>query len=79
MPDEELCDLDTDPHEITNLAASTTPEHQAALKRLRGVLEKWIEEVGDQGHVFESAEVVKEASAKPDANTKPKRKSDAGK
>ncbi len=75
MPDEELYDLDTDPHEITNLAASTTPEHQAALKRLRGVLEKWIDEVGDQGHVFESAEAVKEASAKPDG--KPKRKPDA--
>ncbi|MEO6786913.1 MAG: sulfatase, partial [Chthoniobacteraceae bacterium] len=56
MPDEELYDLDTDPHEIKNLAASTAPEHQATLKRLRNVLEKWIEEVGDQGRVFESPE-----------------------
>ena len=77
MPDEELYDLDTDPHEIKNLAASAAPEHQAALKRLRGVLEKWIEEVGDQGRVSESPEAVKEASEKPEGNARPKRKPDA--
>ncbi len=77
IPDEELYDLDTDPHEITNLAASAAPAHQAALKRLRGVSEKWIEEVGDQGRVIESPEAVKDASAKPD-KAKAKRKPDAG-
>jgi hypothetical protein len=52
MPDEELYDLDNDPEEIKNLAASTVPEHQEALTRLRGVLEKWIAEVGDKGRGF---------------------------
>ena len=49
MPDEELYDLESDPWEIRNLAASEQPEHRAALARLRGVLEQWIEESGDQG------------------------------
>src|SRR5437868_7046938 len=47
MPEEELYDLETDPHEIRNLAAS--PQHRAVLDRLRGVLEKWIEESNDHG------------------------------
>ena len=45
MPEEELYDLETDPHEIKNLA--TSPEHQAALKKLRAILENWIKETGD--------------------------------
>jgi arylsulfatase A-like enzyme len=39
MPAEELYDLTADPHEIRNLAASKHPEHHAALRQLRGVLE----------------------------------------
>ena len=31
---------------------------QPTLLKLRGVLEKWIEESNDQGRVFESAELV---------------------
>ncbi len=77
MPDEELYDLDTDPHEITNLATSPTPEHAAALQRLRSVLEKWIEEVADQGRTFESPEAVQDAAAKPAGKAKPKRQPDA--
>jgi hypothetical protein len=53
MPDEELYDLRTDPFEIHNLAKSTTPEHQRELKRLRAVLEKWIEDTNDQGRIPE--------------------------
>lgn len=49
LADEELYDLETDPHEIHNLATSDRPEDQAALKRLRGVLEQWIEATNDQG------------------------------
>ena len=49
LPDEELYDLDADPFEIRNLAGSDRPEDQATLKRLRGVLEKWIVETKDQG------------------------------
>ena len=51
MPEEELYDLQSDPHEIKNLAQS--PQHQAILKRLRGVLEKWIEGSNDQGRELE--------------------------
>jgi len=58
MPPEELYDLESDPHEIHNLATSSVPEHQAALQRLRIVLERWIDETNDQGRFFESPEVV---------------------
>ena len=51
MPAEELYDLQTDPWEIHNLAAA--PEQEATLKRLRGVLEKWIEDSNDQGRIPE--------------------------
>jgi arylsulfatase A-like enzyme len=51
MPPEELYDLQTDPWEIHNLAS--VPEHEATVKRLRGVLEQWIEDSKDQGRVAE--------------------------
>ena len=51
MPPEELYDLQTDPWEIHNLARA--PDQQETLKRLRGVLERWIEEVNDQGRTPE--------------------------
>jgi len=53
MPDEELYDLETDPWEINNLAGQ--PQHQATLQRLRGVLERWIEDSHDQGRTPEPA------------------------
>jgi arylsulfatase A-like enzyme len=66
MPSEELYDLEADPHEIKNLATSESPEHQAALQRLRDTLEKWIVETDDQGRVFEPAEVAaSKGAAKP--------------
>jgi len=58
MPAEELYDLAADPHEINNLASSNGAENQAALKRLRGVLEQWIAVTNDQGRVFEPAQVA---------------------
>ncbi|HYF35516.1 MAG TPA: sulfatase, partial [Prosthecobacter sp.] len=68
MPEEELYDLETDPHQIQNLAASPKPEHQTALTRLRGVLQTWIQETNDQGRVPEPEEVVKrEGLTKPAA------------
>ncbi len=49
MPAEEMYDTQADPHETVNLAASTRPEHQTALKRLRAEVEQWIEQSGDSG------------------------------
>ncbi len=57
-PSEELYDLERDPHEIANLAASPSPEHRATLERLRAALEVWIVETGDRGVRPEPAEVV---------------------
>ena len=57
MPEEELYDLETDPHEIRNLVAS--PEHAKELKRLRRVLEKWIKASDDQGRELEPDELAK--------------------
>lgn len=58
MPKEELYDLQSDPHEIRNLAASARAQDQAVLERLRGVLERWIEDSGDQGRTPEPAAVA---------------------
>ena len=54
MPDEELYDLQNDPWELNNLARSDKPEVKEALTRLRGVLEKWIEDTDDQGRRMET-------------------------
>jgi hypothetical protein len=64
MPAEELYDLDADPFELTNLVSSTQPAHQAALKNLRGVLTKWIEDTNDQGRRMESLAELKAADPK---------------
>src|SRR5579871_2683740 len=58
MPPEELYDLESDPFEIHNLAASPNPEHQAVLQRLRDVLAKWIEDSNDQGRIPEPPDVA---------------------
>lgn len=57
MPAEELYDLESDPHEIHNLA--TAPEHKATLEHLRSVLENWIAETNDQGREMEPEELVR--------------------
>lgn len=49
MPAEELYALETDPHQIDNLAGSDKPEHQAALKRLRTELVSWMKATHDLG------------------------------
>jgi len=56
MPEEELFDLDADPHEINNLAKS--PAHQDTRQRLRRVLETWIEQTHDQGRDLEPPELA---------------------
>ena len=50
-PEFELYDLETDPHEISNLARNE--EHALTLERLRGALETWIEESNDHGRSLE--------------------------
>jgi hypothetical protein len=57
MPEEELYDLQIDPHEVHNLAQS--PAHQEVRLRLRSVLDKWIDETDDQGRTLEPEELVK--------------------
>jgi arylsulfatase A-like enzyme len=46
-PDEELYDIQNDPYEVHNLAAST--KHQQTLKKMRSILNKWIKKTGDLG------------------------------
>jgi N-sulfoglucosamine sulfohydrolase len=66
MPAEELYDLRADPFEVRNLALSNDPEQQAALKRLREAVDKWIADTGDQGRTFEPPEVAAaEGATKP--------------
>jgi uncharacterized sulfatase len=54
-PAEELYDLQTDPHEQSNLA--TNPEHAHRLTQLRADLVKWTHEQGDEGIATEQAAV----------------------
>lgn len=59
-PVEELYDLQSDPHELNNLAES--PEHGETLKKLRGKLTDWMERTRDLGQIPEPilAEFLKE-------------------
>lgn len=46
-PPEELYDLQSDPHEIHNLAAS--PQHQSTRRALAKKLDAWLETIDDKG------------------------------
>ncbi len=65
-PEFELYDHQADPHEVKNLAADVT--HHRTLTRLNGLLERWIEEAGDQGRTPESRETIEREE--PRANAK---------
>ncbi len=68
MPEEELYDLQADPHEIDNLAGR--PDHHPTQERLRRALMSWIDETNDQGRVPEPPELIRSQGAtKP--NTPP--------
>jgi hypothetical protein len=54
VPDGELYDLQADPFETNNLAASSKPEPKAVLRRLCVALEKWIVDTDDQGRFPET-------------------------
>lgn len=67
MPEEELYDLQNDPHEVKNLSQS--PEHQKTLARLRDVLGKWIENTNDQGRELEPADLAaRKGMTRPDTH-----------
>jgi arylsulfatase A-like enzyme len=69
MPAEELYDLDADPHQVRNLAGSDDPAHRAAWERLRGALERWIEETGDQGAILEPESLARaQGVTRPETN-----------
>jgi N-sulfoglucosamine sulfohydrolase len=55
-PDEELYDLQHDPYEINNLANSK--KHQETLKKMRGILDKWIKDTGDKGQFPEPESAI---------------------
>ncbi|MEP7365564.1 MAG: sulfatase-like hydrolase/transferase [Acidobacteriota bacterium] len=50
-PAEELYDLETDPDEVNNLAAS--PAHKATLERLRKAEQEWVLQIRDVGFLPE--------------------------
>lgn len=50
-PREELYDLETDPHEVRNLAGS--PEQADILRQMRAALDRWIRDTKDLGEVSE--------------------------
>ena len=55
-PVEELFDLRNDPYEINNLAGSS--KHRPILEKMRGILNKWIEETGDKGQLPEPESAI---------------------
>jgi len=51
--EEELYDINADPHQISNLTQN--PEYSTILKRHRNILKHWIDETKDKGQQPESA------------------------
>ncbi|MBN1417331.1 MAG: sulfatase-like hydrolase/transferase, partial [Planctomycetes bacterium] len=64
MPEEELYDLDADPHQIRNLAGRA--EEAAALARMRDALDRWLAETGDRDRPMETLEEVARAERRFD-------------
>ncbi len=62
-PVEELYDFSTDADELKNLAES--PDHRQVLADLRGKLDGWIAQTGDQGQFAEDQETIRRAQEQP--------------
>ena len=60
-PTEELYDLETDPHEIHNLAAER--KHADKLKQLRAAHSDWVKRTGDLGLLPEAEIEIREKAA----------------
>jgi len=58
FPKEMLFDIQSDPHEIHNLATSKSIEHQQVLHEMRAALDTWMVETRDRGDIPEPAAVV---------------------
>lgn len=54
-PSEELYDIESDPHEIKNLAGD--PAYAQRLAKMRAMLDDWMEETKDQGRTPETPEM----------------------
>ena len=50
-PEEELYDLESDPHELNNLIDD--PAHREKADELRGELQTWMDDIGDKGFIPE--------------------------
>jgi len=61
-PKEELYDLQSDPHEINNLAHD--PDFQPQLAKMRAQLDAWIKDTHDQGEIPEDPAIAEQFKAK---------------
>ena len=57
LPEEELYDLEADPHQLHNLAQR--PQHQEIRRRLRAEVEAWMQQTQDQGRQPEPEALVR--------------------
>ena len=55
-PEIEFYDLEADPHEVNNLAAS--PKHKKLVSEFTAKLNNWLRDMDDKGAVLESQEVL---------------------
>ena len=55
-PELEFYDLQADPHEVNNLAAS--PKHKTLVAEYDAKLTRWLQAMDDKGSVLESREVL---------------------
>lgn len=62
MPEEELYDMQADPHQVRNLAGGA--EHKQTLERMRKVLNDWVEQTDDKGRRLETLEELKREEAR---------------
>jgi hypothetical protein len=70
-PGEELYDLESDPHEVDNLADD--PDHAGVLERMRGMLDDWRDRVDDAGDQSEAEMIFERYRGDDQPQTAPPR------